>query len=243
MKSEDAIKRVTTELSNELLMEQLWPKDEVAYRPVPDAKGSEHSAWRIRFELSFDSRISLGLDINGEVALGRSHESNEGVVIDMGELADAEQLGVSRRHALLRPSDTKLYILDLESTNGTWLNNYSIGVNMPYSLSNGDLLRLGRLEFVVKIIKQPQRSIAPKTKVELVEALPPIARAIVSNLDLKAVLKQTMEMIAGFTPADEITVWLVDEQTGELFLEAGRGMNEEQITRMPVSNTLAGTVI
>lgn len=243
-RSDDAIRKVTTELSNEILREQLRPRTDFVFRPVPHAHlvDGDQPVWRVHFDLTYDSQVRIGLDVNGEATLGRAHEADD--FVDLSEFADAEQFGVSRRHAMLRPTNAKLYIVDLDSTNGTWLNNHSIGVNTPHSLSNGDLLRVGRLEFMVRILKQPGHSAsAPHQTADLGEALPSIARAIHSQLQVSQVLEQAMEMAARFAPADEITVWLVDEPTGELFLEAGLGANEMRIQRLPVADTLAGKVI
>lgn len=243
-RSDADIRKVTTELSDEILREQLRSKTDFVYRPVPHAQGVDSSlpVWRVRFDLTHDSHVRIGLDVNGEVTLGRGHEGDD--FVDLSEFTDAEQFGVSRNHAMLRPTDTKLYIVDLDSTNGTWLNNHSIGVHTPYSVSNGDLLRVGRLEFLVKILKQPGHSTStPHQKADLGEALPSIASAIHSQLEVSQVLNQAMEMAMRFVPADEITFWLVDEPTGELFLEAGRGTEETQIQRLPVADTLAGKVI
>ncbi len=240
-KSDDMIRKVTTELSEEMLLGQLFAEPHMAFRPVPHGDSKQYPVWRIRLDPTFDSRYHLGLDVNGEVALGRGQDAPD--LVNLFDASEAEQLGVSRRHAMLRPTESKLYIIDLGSTNGTWLNGRSIGVNMPYSLSNGDILRLGRLEVTVQILKRPGYTTSLASNADLVEVLPSIARAITSQLEVKEVLKQATEMAKSFTPADEVTVWLVDEQTGELFLEAGQGINDGQVSRLPVADTLAGKVI
>ncbi len=238
----DKIRKVTTELSDEMLLGQLFADDTAeTFRPVPHMDNGEYPTWRIRLSLSYDSRLQVGLDVNGEVFLGRGQDTSDQICLFSS--SDAEQLGVSRQHAMLRPTDSKLYITDLGSTNGTWLNGRSIGVNTPYSLSNGDILRFGRLEVIVQIVKRPGLTRALAQQSDVVDVLPSIARAITSQLDVKEVLKQAVETTMSYTPADEITVWLVDEQTGELFLEAGQGVNNGQVTRLPVSDTLAGKVI
>jgi K+-sensing histidine kinase KdpD len=238
----DKIRKVTTQLRDELLLGQLVADDKAEeFRPVPYTDGRQAPTWRIRMSLSYDPRVNMGLDVNGEVILGRGQDGANS--LSLFNAADAEQLGVSRQHAMLRPTDSKLYITDLGSTNGTWLNGRSIGVNTPYSLSDGDILRFGRLEVVVQIVRRPGLTKALNGKSDIVDCLPSIARAITSQLDVKEVLKQAIEMTMSYAPADEITVWLVDEQTGELFLKAGQGVNDGQVTRLPVADTLAGKVI
>jgi len=62
---------------------------------------------------------------------------------------NAEQHGVSRKHCLLRRSEKQLLILDLHSTNGTYLNGDRIKSNADYVLAHGDKLILGSLHMVI----------------------------------------------------------------------------------------------
>ena len=55
---------------------------------------------------------------------------------------------ISRLHCRLTATETELTIEDLDSTNGTFVNNQRIGEN-PSALTSGDRLRLGRLELSV----------------------------------------------------------------------------------------------
>ncbi|MBI5671457.1 MAG: FHA domain-containing protein [Chloroflexi bacterium] len=241
-RSDDHIRKVTSELSAEMLGDLFVAKDEIVYQSVPHADFAGRPAWRVRFEPTFSSNHTVGLDINGEVILGRNMDGPEYVTLFSAE--ESEKLGVSRRHALLRPTDTKLYIVDLNSTNGTWINGHSIGVNTPYALTNGDRLVLGRMECIVNIVKRPTgHTAALHSKADLADILPTIARAITAQLNLEEVLKQAMDMVMTYTQTDEVSVWLVDDQTGELFLEAGRGLNDEQLNRLSVSDSLAGKVM
>ena len=51
---------------------------------------------------------------------------------------------LSRRHAEVRLTDAGVILLDLGSTNGTWLNDRRITDAEP--LTDGDVVRLGRTE-------------------------------------------------------------------------------------------------
>ncbi len=238
----DHIKKVTSELSDEFLREQLDHKPDIEYHPVPLNTTSKGKAqWRIRLDVTFDSHIQVGLDIYSEVILGRGQESHAFDTIF--KVLDIDKMGLSRRHAALRPTDTHLYLVDLGSTNGSGINGSSIGVNTPYALNHGDLIRLGRLELTVYFIRQPMLNQPAKKPNDVFDNVSQIARAISSQLDLESVLKQAMEMAMSFIPSDEISIWLADEQSGELFLEAGRGLEIEHIQRLPVVDTLAGQVI
>ena len=53
--------------------------------------------------------------------------------------------GVSRRHARLALVDAATYIEDLDSANGSFLNDQRLQPRTPYRLQSGDELRLGSL--------------------------------------------------------------------------------------------------
>jgi len=238
----DRIKKVTSELNDEILREQLNYSPDIEYHAVPKGTPTKDAAqWRVRLDVTFDSHIQVGLDIYSEVVFGRGQESQAFEAIFRA--FDIEQMGLSRRHAAIRPTENHLYLVDLGSTNGSGINGTTIGVNTPYALNHGDLIRLGRLEFTIYFIKQPMNTQPARKQNNVFDNLSTIARAISSQLDLESVLKQSMEMAMAFVPTDEVSIWLADEQSGELFLEAGRGLENEQIQRLPVVDTLAGQVI
>jgi len=53
--------------------------------------------------------------------------------------------GVSRKHAMLRRLGPDIVLLDLESTNGTWLNGVQLKGHQPVTIRSGDRLILGKL--------------------------------------------------------------------------------------------------
>ncbi|HLO14408.1 MAG TPA: FHA domain-containing protein [Anaerolineales bacterium] len=58
-------------------------------------------------------------------------------------------LGLSRRHVMIRRAEHGYEVIDLSSSNGTWLNNERLIPNKPYPLASGAKLRLGRMRFFV----------------------------------------------------------------------------------------------
>ena len=223
---------------------------EVEYRPVPDQDPDDmvglRPIWQIRLALVGSESQEIALELNGEVILGRSVEEDN--VIDLSDFGAGEE-GVSRQHLILRPAPTNLFAIDMGSTNGSSRNGRSIGVNTPYPLSDGDMLALGALQLIIHVDSRPTMQTAPlimEQRLDLADALSQIAKSITSQLELDDVLNQVVEMAGVLTNAGETAIWLVDEQTGELFLEAERGIADEKIRRMrlPImGDSLAGQVI
>ena len=54
----------------------------------------------------------------------------------------ARELGVSRRHLLLRPTNRLLYVTDLGSTNGTFVDGKRIWKEISHPLDAGNRLTL-----------------------------------------------------------------------------------------------------
>lgn len=222
---------------------------DISYLPVPNEEitfpNEKKPVWRVLFEFgSENAKTYLGLDINGEVIFGRGSDSPD--LIDLTPF-EAETHGVSRHHATIRPTANNLYVIDMGSTNGTLRNDRSVGINTPYTMADGDRLTLGHLEIKIRIVGRPYLQTTPlKQKPDLVDALSQIASAITSNLNLVEVLNQVSATAMSLTSAGETSIWLVDENTGELFLEAELGVDDSRLRhkRMAIrEDTPAGQVI
>ena len=62
-------------------------------------------------------------------------------------------MGVSRVHVSLRPTpDDKLEVMDLASSNGTFLNGYPLNAYDVYHIYSGDELRLGQMRIIVEFL-------------------------------------------------------------------------------------------
>ena len=82
----------------------------------------------------------------GEFILGRRvNEAVEQAFVDLKPFGGYEN-GVSRRHAMIRRTDHGYEILDLGSSNGTWMNKKRLVPAQPYLLENGAQVYLGRLQ-------------------------------------------------------------------------------------------------
>jgi hypothetical protein len=134
---------------------------ELAYHPLPYLPGPDDeyllkSPWRIELELQTDQEKTMvvGLDLYGDIILGRG-ESQEGRIILDLEPYGAKELGISREHLMLRPSPQRLFAIEQDSTNGTTINGVSAGRGIVIELHNDDLLALGNMILILRIIKMP----------------------------------------------------------------------------------------
>lgn len=94
-------------------------------------------------------QMSFPLPIE-EVGLGRS-DAAYGVYPDLDLALDGGHVaGVSRHHAKIIQLGNRLFVEDLGSANGTFLNEERITPHLLYALREGDTLQLGRLQLLVE---------------------------------------------------------------------------------------------
>lgn len=72
-----------------------------------------------------------------------------------------------------------------------------------------------------------------------------IGRSVTSLQDLQQILNRIVEAAAYLTNAEEASLMLIDEQSGDLFLRAARGINERNATsfRIKMHDSIAGQVV
>jgi K+-sensing histidine kinase KdpD len=235
VEEQQQLEEYTEKLESDFL--DKWKAEtDIHYRSFPHAADSSEAqnnpVWRVVLEVMDESIQQVGLDINDEIILGRGG--------DLPGLFDlvpygANSLGVSRRHLMLRPTPNKLFAIELGSTNGTVRNGRAMGYNTPYSLMSGDVLVLGQLGVTVHIIDRPRSQTTWLAReLNLADALSEIAQAITSQLELEEVFNQVTATAQKLTAAGETSIWLIDEETSELVLEAERGIEDERIRRMRI---------
>jgi hypothetical protein len=101
-----------------------------------------------------DKAVPVATMLEKEFLLGRVAEEITEPLVDLTDL-DGLDLGVSRRHAMIRASWNGYVLIDLNSSNGTWLNGHRIVPNTPNDLPNGAVIQLGRLKLVVSYLHPP----------------------------------------------------------------------------------------
>ena len=98
----------------------------------------------------------LATRLENEFVLGRTNDASAEVVIDLTSV-DGFALGVSRRHALVRSTGKGYVIIDLNSSNGTWLNGQRLMPTRPYDMPAESVIQLGRLKLTVSYQNPPKK--------------------------------------------------------------------------------------
>lgn len=97
----------------------------------------------------------LKVRLENTIVLGRIVEGDvQQPDVDLG-VYGAEEFGVSRRHLSMHTEDNRLWITDLESGNGSFVNGERLKPNEPYPLAHGDTLQIGRLRLETQVVVSP----------------------------------------------------------------------------------------
>ncbi|MBN1139970.1 MAG: FHA domain-containing protein [Anaerolineae bacterium] len=95
--------------------------------------------------LAFDSGGRVELPLSKEIVLGRL-DASRAVFPDI-DLTNEQgmEMGVSRRHARIVRRGGQVFLEDLNSLNGTFLNATRLAPELPYPVKDGDQVQLGKL--------------------------------------------------------------------------------------------------
>ena len=125
-------------------------------RLVP--KVSDPPPWRVIFQVAGPSSTTIGLDVRQSLVIGRADPGSEqGADLDLSPHR-AQEHGVSRQHAVLIPASEGLFLTDLESTNGTWINSAYLEPGRRHLLVPGDRVELGLLCLIVRTVAPLSRT-------------------------------------------------------------------------------------
>ena len=153
--SEETLRFQKPEVSRSFNLDLPWEANEYLRLPevsADDERPMVQVVWRVAL-VSFDlSHPVLGLEVCGDVVMGRSGVD---VRVDL-DLAGygAREHGISRRHALLRPTDEELWLIDLGSTNGTHWNSSPVRAGEPHVLEDRDVIALSSLQFMLRNVER-----------------------------------------------------------------------------------------
>lgn len=152
----DRMPKSTTQLNPDEVVEVA--PELAAAADVPEAKEYERlpasledpgkHVWRFDLVNSGEGNKSVSIEIHDDIVLGRATPGFEPDV-DL-DLFNAGNLGVSRRHAMMRPSNTHLLVIDLKSTNGTFINGRRVVPGTARPVVVDDSISFGLLHFVVR---------------------------------------------------------------------------------------------
>lgn len=107
---------------------------------------SEEGAIILQVE-NHDTPITIQL--RQEVILGRLTDQGDGKTYVNLTAYNGDQMGVSRRHARLLRDRRSVYLMDLNSTNGTRLNGQPLPNAIERRVRDGDTIDLGKLKIYV----------------------------------------------------------------------------------------------
>jgi hypothetical protein len=146
---------------------------------VPDGV-LPNTSWLLLLELTGKNHGLLPFEIAGDVVLGRGADGDDAPDLDLTAL-NAYEMGVSRRHAMFRPTTNHLYLIDMGSTNGCTVNGLSTGKG-AVPLRRHDHITLGQLnmriltlERVLGTVDAAKLEQAPPAPTPAVIVLPPAA--------------------------------------------------------------------
>lgn len=128
----------------------------IKQKPVPRAPSAapraQLSSW-VTLHL-LDTGQVLPLAERNEFTLGRISEGQPIMPdIDLTPY-QAYARGVSRLHAVLKREASHVFLMDLGSSNGTFVNGKRLSPNVDHAISNGDVIALGKLKIQI-LLKAP----------------------------------------------------------------------------------------
>jgi hypothetical protein len=131
---------------------QLSPEDARAFASSRMAGGGLFAEQRpLVFEIE---GASLELPIQEELTVGRAIDSmdKDGPTVSLHQF-DAAKRGVSRKHMQIRRRGPLIFVADLDSTNGTYLNGRRLQRGEERILRDGDELHLSHLLIKIRLIE------------------------------------------------------------------------------------------
>jgi len=139
----DGVETLTTHnITDEEIAQELSQKE-----PRPEPPSTPTNSW-ISLHL-MDSGKILPLATRNEFTLGRLSEGQPIMPdIDLTPY-QAYASGVSRLHAVVKRDSSRIFVMDLGSSNGTYLNGRRLNPHMEEDLKHGDVVALGKLKIQV----------------------------------------------------------------------------------------------
>jgi pSer/pThr/pTyr-binding forkhead associated (FHA) protein len=176
------------------------------------------------------------------------------------------ETSVSRRHAQISRQGESLYIEDLKSQNGTWVNGHPINPGFQVGIKEGDTVALGNICMSVgepfvedgmvaqysisltdlteesrKELLYKDRRITDRDRLEMIYD---VSTVLLQSLDIDEICEGIIEALFSSLPGIESgSVLLLDRETGEHKKVAARARNKDQDFGTEHSRTIVNRVI
>lgn len=128
---------------------QLFPDRENILSQLPD---------QLRLTIA-ETGMSFNIACKKNMILGRRSSASNTTLVDLAPFCQSQD-GVSRQHCAINEIYGVLMVQDLDSTNGTMLNTYTLQPYQRYELKSGDTLTLGRLKVTVDFVYNQRPALA-----------------------------------------------------------------------------------
>lgn len=148
--STSQLKNVERKRQTEVKFEAANLADVETFTPLPRDTDGLGERMKIALISSGTRMLNKGYEIVGSAVLGRE-DGSFSVDLDLTEFGP-EVKGVSRRHAELKVIEGKLYLLDLNSSNGTYIEGDRVPPDKLVEIRNGTVVVLGALTLMIRII-------------------------------------------------------------------------------------------
>ena len=110
--------------------------------------------WKVALRI-MQKENRLIFDMDRPMIIGRMDpEQDVYPDIDLGPY-NADELGVSREHMVLKLDEERIVAVDNGSSNGTFLNNNRMKPNEDYPIRDGDEIQLGLMKVKIELLMNP----------------------------------------------------------------------------------------
>jgi hypothetical protein len=121
-------------------------------RAVPKERIAQE-VWKVVIQGMAGSQVkSMSIEVKGLIVVGRlDPDSDAKPDVDLTPYG-AVVHGISRQHVILFLTDEGPCVMDLNSTNGTWINGLYLEPGRKYRLRTGDRVELGSLKLLLRVL-------------------------------------------------------------------------------------------
>lgn len=190
---------------------------------------------------------------DGKIAVDLLRQSPHDLVFLSSQIADGDGLDFGSRLVEHLPALPVILVShDLTMALGVQALRAGFWDCMPASAQAADIIRIMQQAFArrqrLKAWAQLEsRRVASslQKRLDALESLQRVGRSVTSMLDLDTILTVVVDAAVELTGAEEGSLLLLDDLTGNLYMRAARNFQDDFVRkfRLPINDTLAGQVI